>query len=138
MAKTLSLEVVTPQRSVLKEEIESIVVPATNGYLGVLPNHAPIIAGLRAGILKYRTDHRNNYLAISGGFMEVSQNTITVLADTAERPDEIDMARVIAARDRAQARLKERPPGLDVARAELALQRALSRVGVLEKTGSRK
>lgn len=134
MAKALNLEVVTPEKSLIKEEIKSLVVPALNGYLGVLPNHAPLITGLRAGILRYRADGEKKYLAVSGGFMEVFQNKITVLADTAEKPEEIDKARAEAARERALTRLKEKPSGLDVTRAESALQRALSRLRALEST----
>lgn len=134
MTKTLSLEVVTPQKSALNiAEIESLVVPASEGYLGILPDHAPIITGLRPGTLKYRMEGKDNFLAISGGFMEVSQNRITILADTAERPEEIDKARALAAKERAEKRLKERTPGLDLVRAEMALKRALSRLDVLDR-----
>lgn len=128
MAKTLKLEVVTPERQVFSDEVQSIIVPAAEGYLGVLPNHAPLISGLKPGIIKYRQEGKIRLLAISGGFMEVSSNKVTILADTAERPDQIDVERAKAARERAEKRLKERPPGLDVARAEFALQRALARL----------
>lgn len=133
MADSLKLDVVTPDRTLLSSEIQSLIVPAVEGYLGVLPNHAPMIVGLVPGMVKYRSDGKLHYLAISGGFMEIAANKITLLADAAERPAEIDKARAEAARDRAQKRLKERPAGLDVQRAELALKRALARLSVLEK-----
>jgi len=132
MASSLYLEVVTPQRTVLSTEVNSVVVPATEGYLGVLSNHAPIITGLQAGLIKYRLEGKNYYLAVSSGFMEVSQNKVTILADTAEKPEEIDRERALAAKERAEKRLKERPPGLDVARAEFALRRATTRLKALE------
>lgn len=132
MAVNLKLEVVTPQRSVLTEEISSLVVPASEGYLGILGNHAPIITGLQSGLIKYNQDSKNHYLAISSGFMEVSQNKVTILADSAERPSEIDRERAKAALERAEKRLKERQPGLDAARAEFALRRALTRLKAAE------
>ncbi|MFZ5753393.1 MAG: F0F1 ATP synthase subunit epsilon [Bacillota bacterium] len=128
MAKTLNLEVVTPEKQVFSDEVQSIIVPAAEGYLGVLPNHAPLISGLKPGVVKYRQEGKTQLLAISGGFMEVSSNKVTILADTAERPEHIDIERARAARERAEKRLKERPPGLDVARAEFALQRAMARL----------
>jgi len=133
MAKNLNLEVVTPQKSALSEEINSLVVPATEGYLGIMSNHAPIITGLQAGLVKYRQDGKNHYLAISSGFMEVSQNKVTILADTAEKPEEIDRERAMAAKERAEKRLKEHPSGLDVARAEFALRRAVTRLKALDQ-----
>lgn len=128
MANRLELEVVTPERVVLREEIEALVVPATEGYLGVLPNHLPIITGLVPGVVRYRKDGRIARLAVSGGFMEVAKNRVVILADTAERAEEIDVARAERAKERALRRLRERPPGLDVARAEMALRRALARL----------
>lgn len=133
MANSLKLDVVTPDRTLLSSEIQSLIVPAVEGYLGVLPNHAPMIVGLVPGMVKYRSDGKLQYLAISGGFMEIAANKITLLADAAERPSEIDKERAQAARERAQQRLKERPAGLDVQRAELALKRALTRLSVSEK-----
>ena len=133
MEKTLKLDVVTPNRILLSDVIESIVVPAAEGYLGVLPNHAPMIVGLNPGVVKYRKTGKNNYLAVGGGFMEIANNKVTLLADSAERPEEIDRERAEAARGRALKRLKERPPGLDELRAELALKRAIARLKVITK-----
>lgn len=132
MAKILNLEVVTPERIMLQEETQSIIVPAAEGLLGLLPNHAPIITGLNPGLIKYRQGADLHVLAISGGFMEVSNNKVSVLADTAELPNEIDIERANAAKERAQKRLKEPPPGLDVHRAELAFHRAMARLRAAE------
>ncbi|MDX9871686.1 MAG: F0F1 ATP synthase subunit epsilon [Clostridia bacterium] len=130
MANSLKLDVVTPDRTLLSSEIASLVVPAVDGYLGVLPNHAPMIVGLVPGVVKYKSDGKQNYLSIAGGFMEIGPQAVTLLADTAEKPEEIDKERAQAAKGRAEKRLKERPPGLDVQRAEIALQRALTRLKV--------
>lgn len=132
MASNLNLEVVTPQRLVFKNEIRSLVVPAAEGYLGILTNHAPIIVGLMPGVVKYCQEGNDCHLAITGGFMEVANNQATILASAAERPEEIDKARAQAAKERAEQRLKEKPPGLDVARAEFALKRAVIRLKVAE------
>jgi len=132
MAKILNLEVVTPERVMLQEEANSIIVPAAEGSMGLLPNHAPIITGLTPGVLKYRQGADLHAVAIGGGFMEVSNNKVTILADTAELPGEIDVERAREAMERAQMRLKEPPPGLDVHRAELALHRAIARLRAAE------
>lgn len=130
MADSLKLDVVTPDRTLLSSEISSLVVPAVDGYLGVLPHHAPMIVGLVPGVVKYKNGGKPGYLAIAGGFMEVGPAAVTLLADTAERADEIDKERAQAAKDRAEKRLKERPAGIDVVRAELALKRSLARLKV--------
>lgn len=132
MAKVLSLEVVTPEKVVLKEETTSIVVPATEGYLGVLPNHAPLITGLQPGVILYRQGEERHALCISNGFMEVANNVATILVDTAEKPEEIDVQRAQAAKERAEQRLHELYPGIDVHRAELALNKALARIRAAE------
>lgn len=128
MAEKIIMEVVSPERVVLREEVDSLVVPAHEGYLGVLPGHAPLITGLEPGVVQYKAEGQTKKLAISGGFMEVYNNKATILADTAELQEEIDLERAIRAKERAEKRLRERPPGLDVARAELALRRALARI----------
>lgn len=124
----LEIEVITPERRILKEVADSVVVPAAEGYLGVLTGHAPLITTLQIGVLRYRKDGEVRRMAVHGGFMEVFDNRVTVLADVAERAEEIDVDRALRARDRAKKRLTERPPGLDVLRAELALKRALTRL----------
>lgn len=124
---TLKLEVVTPERKVLSEEIVSLIVPAIEGYLGILPNHAPIISGLEPGVVKYKVGGNYKKMAISGGFLEVSANKASILANTAELADEIDVQRAQAAKERAEQRLQNKKD-IDVLRAELALKRALARL----------
>src|SRR5690554_6918877 len=116
---TLKLEVVTPERKVLSEEIVSLIVPAIEGYLGILPNHAPIISGLEPGVVKYKVGGNYKKMAISGGFLEVSANKASILANTAELADEIDVQRAQAAKERAEQRLQNKKD-IDVLRAELA------------------
>lgn len=132
MAKKITMEVVSPERIVLREEVESLVVPGREGYLGILPGHAPLITGLDAGVVEYKAAGQTHKMAISGGFMEVFANKAIILADTAERREEIDLERAKRAKERAQKRLREREPGLDVARAEAALKRAMARIKAAE------
>ncbi len=138
MNKSLLLEIVTPERVVLSAEISSVVVPATEGYLGIRPNHAPLITGLEPGVIKYVKDGQEYFIAISTGFLEVAHNKVSILADTAERPDEIDEERARRAAERADRRLHERYPGLDVAKAEFALRRARARLKTLEYSHARR
>jgi F-type H+-transporting ATPase subunit epsilon len=132
MANVLNLEVVTPAKVLLKEETTSLIVPATEGYLGVLPNHAPLITGLQPGMIKYRRGEALHVLSISKGFMEVANNVATILVDTAEKPEDIDVERAKAAKERAVKRLHEHYPGIDVHRAELAMHKALARIEAAE------
>lgn len=130
--KNLKLEVVTPERKVLSEDIEALVVPSTGGYLGVLVNHSPLIASLDIGLVRYTQGGKKKYLSISGGFLEVSNNIATIIANTAECPEEIDVQRAKEAKKRAEKRLedkrKDRTKNIDVFRAELALKRAQVRL----------
>ncbi|NLO89352.1 MAG: F0F1 ATP synthase subunit epsilon [Clostridia bacterium] len=126
--KILTMEVVTPERHVIKTEADSIVVPAAEGYLGILPNHAPLITSLRIGVVRYRQEGQEKRMAISGGFMEVADNVVTILADTAELAEEIDVDRATASKERALQRLRERKENLDYARAQMSLQRAIARL----------
>ena len=128
--KNLRLEVVTPEKKVLSEDIQSLIVPATEGYLGVLYNHAPLIAGLQIGIIKYKKNDEEKTMSISGGFLEVSNNKATIIAKTAEFPEEIDVERAKRAMERAEKRLKSRDKNIDVLRAELALRRAQTRLSL--------
>jgi len=127
--KTLMLEVVTPERKVLSEEISSIIVPAIEGYLGILPNHAPMISGLEPGVVKYKVAGEYKKMAISGGFLEVSDNKASILANTAEMAEEIDLKRAQASKERAEKRLHNKN-GVDLLRAEMSLKRAIARLRV--------
>ncbi|WP_366923714.1 F0F1 ATP synthase subunit epsilon [Metallumcola ferriviriculae] len=126
--KKLTVEVVTPERSVAGKEIDSLVVPASEGYLGVLPGHAPLVTGLQVGVITMKNGGQDETIAISGGFMEVIEDKVTIMPDTAETAAEIDAARAERAKERAEERLEKRPEGLDAARAEAALQRAIARI----------
>ena len=114
----------------IEETVRSIVAPGTEGYLGVLRNHAALITELQAGRLSVTGLDRDTpeIYAVSGGFLEVSRNNATLLADSLEPVAEIDVSRAGKAADRARKRLQERGPNVDVARAEAALQRALNRM----------
>ena len=124
MTGALTLRVITPDRIVLDETSRSIRVPATDGELGILPRHAHMVAALDAGLLSYEKDGARQYLFVSGGFLEVSDNTVRVVSEAGERPEEIDTERARSAEERARKRLAGPRAGVDVARAELALRRA--------------
>ncbi|RLA80539.1 MAG: F0F1 ATP synthase subunit epsilon [Deltaproteobacteria bacterium] len=130
---SLLLEVVTPERLVLSQEVEEVVAPGEFGQFGVLPGHRPFFTTLTIGELMYRVDGRENYMAISGGFAEVLPDRVTVLADTAELAAEIDVERARRAKERAEERLKDLVP-LDPEYPVVlaALKRALTRLKVAE------
>jgi F-type H+-transporting ATPase subunit epsilon len=131
VADRLRLELATPTRLVVSTEAEEVVVPGADGYFGVLPGHAPLLALVGPGEVTYRTGRAERYLAVSGGFAEVGPDHVTILAETAERPEEIDVARARTEREQAESRLMGRG-GEDVDYpAELAaLARAQARLQV--------
>lgn len=129
---TIKFEVVTPEKVVFSAGIDSVIVPAALGYLGVLPGHAPLVTGLDIGVIRYKHEGKTKKMAISGGFMEVVNNHAVILADTAELAETIDAGRAQAAKERAEKRLAERSTDLDLLRAELALKRAVSRLKAVE------
>ena len=129
----IRLEVVTAERVVFSEDVETVVAPGIEGQLGILPHHAPLMTILHTGELRVRKSGEEFSLAISGGFFEVRPDRIIVLADVAERAEEIDLSRAEEAKRRAQEELKRRPPGVDLAQAEAALARALVRLKVGER-----
>ncbi|MBM7853729.1 F-type H+-transporting ATPase subunit epsilon [Desulfohalotomaculum tongense] len=128
MAKTQRLDIVTPERVVCSEEVEFVVAPGVEGELGFLPEHAPLVSALKTGVLRVQQDGKTYKVAISGGFVEVKNSRVIVLADTAEREDQIDVERAEAAKKRAEERLAKGGEGIDQARAEAALQRAIARL----------
>jgi len=129
--KTFKIEVITPERTVLTQEVVSLIVPAMEGQLGIMADHAPLIAELIIGEIWFRCPNGEVIrLATSGGFLEVRENTTRILVDTAERAEEIDVVRAEEARKRAEARLRSREEGVDLARAEAALKRAIVRLKV--------
>ena len=133
MAQTFKLEIVTPDKLVVADSAEELQLPGKGGYLGILPGHAPLITELDVGELSYRRDGRTVHLAIAWGFAEVLPDQVTILAETAERAEEIDAARAQRAKDRAETRLQKLEAGTDFPRASSALQRALTRLLVAGK-----
>ena len=134
MAETIQLEIVTPERLVVNDTAEYIEIPGRSGYLGVLPGHAPLITELAVGEISYRNGSQTKRLAVAWGFAEVLQNKVTILAETAEKAEEIDTARAEAAKKKAEAELqKAGPEGNKDAQA--ALQRATTRLDVAGKSG---
>jgi len=132
MAGTFSLQVVSPEGNVLKEEVEFVVLPGGAGELGILPNHSPLIAGLDVGVLRYTLNSTVKRVAIAGGFVEVADNAVTVLADTAELSENIDLTRAVEAKERAVKRLSARSNEIDERRAEYALRRAAARISAAD------
>ena len=129
MADRLTLEVATPTRLVVSKAVDEIVAPGSQGYFGVLPGHAAFLTTLGIGELIYRVGRDEHYLAVAGGFAEVRNDKVIVLADSAERPEEIDRARAESARERAERRLAGRSESdVDYVRAIAALARALTRL----------
>lgn len=134
MAGTFSLQIVSPEGNVLKEEVEFIVLPGGAGELGILPNHSPLIAGLDVGVLRYTLNSTVKRVAIAGGFVEVASNSVTVLADTAELSETIDLDRARQAKERAMQRLSSRTNEIDLRRAEYALRRAAARISASDES----
>ena len=130
---TFRLEVVTAERMVLVDDVNGVVAWGVEGQLGILPHHAPLMTMLQPGDLVIKRDNEDEYLAITGGFLEVRPDKVIILADACERAEEIDIARAEAAKRRAEETLKERPPEVDTAAAEAALRRSLARLRVAEK-----
>lgn len=130
MATRIQLEVITPERAVLTEEVDSLILPGVDGLFGVLPNHQALVAALRVGPVIYRKDGQREKLAVSGGFFEFARNRAVILADSAETAAEIDVARAQQAAERARRRLKDRRNQWDEVRARAALERALNRLRV--------
>ena len=130
---SIKLDIVTAERVVFSEEVDAVIAPGIEGQLGVLPHHAPLMTTLQVGEMRVRKGGEEFSFAISGGFLEVRPDRIIVLADIAERAEEIDSTRAEEAKRRAQEWLGRRAPEVDVARAEAALRRSLIRLKVAEK-----
>ena len=133
------LEIVTPDRALVREEIDEVVVPAFDGYLGVLPGHTPLLATLKVGELWYRQGQEKHYLAVAFGFLEVLPDHVTVLAQVSERPEEIDVQRAERAKQRAEERLAHpsAPADLDFERARVAMMKSLIRLQVASRARTR-
>lgn len=137
MAK-LSVEVVTGERIVYQEDdVDMVIAPGADGTLGILPRHAPLVSLLALGEMRVKKDGREDSLVVFGGFLEVAHDRVRILADSAERAEEIDVARAQQARDRAEARITQRQSEVDAMRAELALKRSIVRMRVGQRTRGR-
>jgi F-type H+-transporting ATPase subunit epsilon len=130
LPRHLTLQVVTPDRSVVTQEVDEVQIPGADGYFDVLPGHTPLLAALKIGELWYRKGGQRHYLSVIFGFAEVLPDRVTILAQLAELPDEIDVARAEAARKRAEQRLAQPTMDLDFERARIALMKALIRIQV--------
>ena len=134
---TMRLEIVTAEREVYSEDVEALVAPGIDGELGILPHHAPLMTGLQPGELMIRKDGRDEYMMVSGGFLEVMGNRVTVLADACESSDEIDEQRAQEAMSRAQERMASRSTDLDLEQATAAVRRAETRLRVVRRRHTR-
>jgi F-type H+-transporting ATPase subunit epsilon len=130
---TISLTIVTPERAVVKEAVEELQIPGREGYLGILPGHAPLFSELNVGEVAYRKGSHWTYLAVAWGFVEVLPDQVRILAETAERAHEIDLKRATEAKERAEQRLARGGDDVDYNRALVALERALIRIQVSRK-----
>ncbi|MGA8433170.1 MAG: F0F1 ATP synthase subunit epsilon [Candidatus Sulfotelmatobacter sp.] len=134
MADTFQLEIVTPEKKVVDTAAVEAQIPGKNGYLGILPGHAPLITELSVGEITYRTDSTEHVLAVAWGFAEVLPDKVTILAETAERPSEINADRARQAKERAEQRLTSSNTEVDVDRALDSLHRAETRLDVAGKS----
>ena len=133
----LTLEIVTPDRSVVAEKVDEVEIPGAEGYFGVLPGHTPLLAMLQVGELWYRKGSETVYLSIAFGFAEVLPDRVTILAQLAERADEIDIARAEAAKRRAEERISQPALEMDYERARIAMMKALIRLQVASRARTR-
>lgn len=130
MESTLQLEIVTPDKVVVSQTVDYVGVPGIEGEFGVLPHHIALLSALAIGDLYFRVDGKTEHVFVSGGFAGVSDNKLSILAESAERGEDIDTARANAARERAEARLAAKTAETDMLRAHLALQRAVERLHI--------
>jgi F-type H+-transporting ATPase subunit epsilon len=130
---TFRLEIVTAESMIFSDDVSAVIAWGVEGQLGILPHHAPLMTMLQPGDILIRKDKEEEYLAISGGFLEVRPDKVIVLADACERAEEIDITRAEEAKRRAQETMKAAPLSVDAAAAEAALRRSLARLKVAEK-----
>jgi F-type H+-transporting ATPase subunit epsilon len=137
LSTKIRLEIVTPDKALVNEEVDEVELPGAEGYFGVLPGHAPLLSSLQVGELWYRIGREKFYLAVAFGFVEVLPQQVTVLAQIAERAREIDVARAEAAKKRAEERIARPRPHLDFERARIALMKSLIRLQVASRARTR-
>jgi len=134
---SITVDILSPDRNVLHAQVDSVVVPAADGELGILSHHAPLVAQLQPGEIRLRTGDEIQYFAVSGGFLEVQNNHVVVLAETAEMAHEIDVERARQSAERAKAELRAPSADTNLALAEAALRRALVRLRAVESARRR-
>lgn len=130
--KTITVNVVTPDGPVVDAEVEMVSTKAKSGDLGIMAGHIPLVAPLDIAAVRLKNGNNTEYIAVSGGFLEVRPDVVTILAQSAEKAETIDLARAQAAKVRAEKRLAERKESIDAERAELALKRAVNRIQIAE------
>jgi F-type H+-transporting ATPase subunit epsilon len=133
----LALEIVTPERPLVRETVAEVALPGTEGELGILPGHTPLLTTLKVGVLWYRQGETKHYVAVSQGFAEVLPDRVTVLAQGAERAEDIDVARAEAAKQRAELRLTKPGPDTDLELARDALAKATVRLQAAARARAR-
>ena len=133
----MRLEIITAERKVYDDDVELVVVPGSDGELGILSNHAPLMSTLQPGELVIRKEGEDTYLAVSGGFIEVLDDRVTVLADAAEKSDEIDEQRALAAMERARDSLANRESTIELEQVAVAMRRAQIRLNVVRRRRNR-
>jgi len=131
---TLRLEFVTPERSIAHDDVDEVVLPLADGYAGILPGHAPMLAAVRTGETWFRKGGQTTHGFVSGGFVEVTGDRVSVLARIAERADDIDAERAAAAKRRAEERIARPTMDMDMERARIGLLRAISRLDVASRS----
>ena len=137
LPEKLTLEIVTPDRKVLSEVVDEVVLPGREGYLGVLPGHAPLLTSLKIGQVEYRQGNEKHLLSLAWGFAEVLPEKVTILAEIAERADEIDLDRARAKKEELERLMKAPGPGFDFAAAQASLEKAEVRIEVVMRMGKR-
>jgi F-type H+-transporting ATPase subunit epsilon len=135
MAETLHLQIITPDKLLVREEADQVQMPGKSGYLGILPGHAPLITELMIGEISFSAGGTTQYFAVSWGFAEVLPHKVTILADTAERAEDINVTRAQEAKARAEELLRNPPPDLDYKATNHALRRAEVRLEVAARAG---
>jgi F-type H+-transporting ATPase subunit epsilon len=130
----IDLQIVTPDRLLVREQVDEVEIPGSEGYFGVLPGHTPMLASLAVGELWYRQGQDKTYLAIAFGFAEVLPDRVTILAQLAERAEDIDVTRAEEAKTRAAARLTQPKADIDYERARAALTKSLARLQVASRS----
>jgi len=133
----IALEIVTPERSILHDSVDEVEIPGADGYFGVLPGHTPLLAALQVGQLWYRKGQEITYVSVAFGFAEVLPDRVTILAQIAERAEEINVDRAQAERARAEAELARRPSDVEMERARISLMKALTRLQVANRARTR-